>query len=389
MKFLVFKIVLLCISVVCSNEERNDDIEKFVATSEWATLREGQSIGKGLHVRLNLQTGEKEAKLLSEEDRNTLDVKENQLTIKEDNVIDVGRVDDTLDLDQLEEGLKRVAKSDDNSETLTKKFRSIEELKKEMPNLGIKTEGQVLKDKIALLNSTSNSDVPSLIIVLEELEDLAHKYDNGQLLVTQGWMQRIGQLLEHSNEDVYRAALRVMSSAAQSNPPVQVHCIESGYLGTLISKLLSQPERLAKSSVFAISSMVRNLPAGLEVFSRLHGYNTLTTKLALSSLGSLQRAILTFYNDILEQESELNSGVVIGNLEPGAGMLCKKVAEILSDSGSSVDTIQEVLHFYSRILSFCNEDLNSSVTVRLRELLLLLGDEGFEETTSVIQKILQ
>ena len=46
---------------------------------------------------------------------------------------------------------------------------------REMPNLEIKTEGQVLKDKIALLNSTSNSDVPSLIIVLEELEDLAHK----------------------------------------------------------------------------------------------------------------------------------------------------------------------------------------------------------------------
>ena len=54
------------------------------------------------------------------------------------------------------------------------------------------------------------------------------QYDNGQLLVTQGWMQRIGQLLEHSNEEVYRAALRVMSSAAQSNPPVQVHCIQSG-----------------------------------------------------------------------------------------------------------------------------------------------------------------
>ena len=44
-----------------------------------------------------------------------------------------------------------------------------------MPNLEIKTEGQLLKDKMSVLNSTSDSDVPSLIIVLEELEDLAHK----------------------------------------------------------------------------------------------------------------------------------------------------------------------------------------------------------------------
>lgn len=46
---------------------------------------------------------------------------------------------------------------------------------REMPNLEIKTEGQLLKDKMSVLNSTSDSDVPSLIIVLEELEDLAHK----------------------------------------------------------------------------------------------------------------------------------------------------------------------------------------------------------------------
>ena len=57
-------------------------------------------------------------------------VKENRLTIKDDSVVDVGVVDDALDVDQLEEGLKRVAKSGENSETLTGKFRSMEELKK-------------------------------------------------------------------------------------------------------------------------------------------------------------------------------------------------------------------------------------------------------------------
>ena len=52
--------------------------------------------------------------------------------------------------------------------------------------------------------------------------------------------------------------------------------------------------------------MVRNMPAALDAFNSLHGYNTLSTKLAVSSLGPLQRAILTFYNDILEQDVQVN-----------------------------------------------------------------------------------
>ena len=44
-----------------------------------------------------------------------------------------------------------------------------------MPYLKMQTEGEVLKDKMSVLSSTSDSDIPSLIIVLEELEDLAHK----------------------------------------------------------------------------------------------------------------------------------------------------------------------------------------------------------------------
>ena len=57
--------------------------------------------------------------------------------------------------------------------------------------------------------------------------------------------------------------------------------------------------------MFAISSMVRNFPAGLDAFRSLHGYNTLSTKLGLSSLGPLQRAILTFYNDLLDQDIQV------------------------------------------------------------------------------------
>ena len=38
--------------------------ERFIPTHEWQRIREGQSIPAGLHVRMNFQTGIKEAKLM-------------------------------------------------------------------------------------------------------------------------------------------------------------------------------------------------------------------------------------------------------------------------------------------------------------------------------------
>ena len=39
----------------------------FVATEEWQEVRPGQRVPGGLHVRMNLETGKKEAKLLEQD----------------------------------------------------------------------------------------------------------------------------------------------------------------------------------------------------------------------------------------------------------------------------------------------------------------------------------
>jgi hypothetical protein len=41
----------------------------FVATNEWQKIEPGQAIPKGLHVRINLQTGEREARLLQPDEQ--------------------------------------------------------------------------------------------------------------------------------------------------------------------------------------------------------------------------------------------------------------------------------------------------------------------------------
>ena len=41
---------------------------KFVASKEWQEIQDGQHVPSGLHYRMNLATGKKEAKLMEEDD---------------------------------------------------------------------------------------------------------------------------------------------------------------------------------------------------------------------------------------------------------------------------------------------------------------------------------
>ena len=63
MKSLNLNFVLILVAVLASECDTSD----FVATNEWQDIEEGQKVPAGLHYRMNLATGKKEAKLLVEE----------------------------------------------------------------------------------------------------------------------------------------------------------------------------------------------------------------------------------------------------------------------------------------------------------------------------------
>lgn len=52
-------------------DETGDGLDTFVPTKEWQVIKPGQAIPKGIHVRLNIQTGEREGKLLDEAESQT------------------------------------------------------------------------------------------------------------------------------------------------------------------------------------------------------------------------------------------------------------------------------------------------------------------------------
>lgn len=67
------------ISVEDEEDDTAQDQNIFKPTHEWKVVEEGQSIPPGLHVRMNLQTGLKEAKLLEEDEDKSTAAKERPL----------------------------------------------------------------------------------------------------------------------------------------------------------------------------------------------------------------------------------------------------------------------------------------------------------------------
>ena len=67
------------LTVELENEDGDAPLQNvFEPTSEWKTVEEGQVIPPGLHVRMNLQTGLKEAKILDENEEPDVSYSDNK-----------------------------------------------------------------------------------------------------------------------------------------------------------------------------------------------------------------------------------------------------------------------------------------------------------------------
>ncbi|XP_026465383.1 nucleotide exchange factor SIL1-like [Ctenocephalides felis] len=74
-KMKCFLILLFC-GITLGKDATNSST--FIATNEWQVVKEGQVIPQGLHIRINLSTGLKEAKLLVENKSNALSITKNE-----------------------------------------------------------------------------------------------------------------------------------------------------------------------------------------------------------------------------------------------------------------------------------------------------------------------
>ena len=291
-KLLLTTTVILLIYI--SNESGSVISEKninssFVATHQWQKVKNGQALPPGLHIRVNLHTGEKEAKLPepqqpdNNDKKSLIEIKKTTTTktTTNDEKQQQQLNDNSYKFNELKKLLKNIKSEEpENVNEIKKNFKSYDKLKEEFESLkiNVKTDVELLVGLIdnfrhfnlklkyannASSNWTKDEDV---LVTLKDLEYLVHQYDNAQEFAKlNGFSDVVYKSLNSTNSDIRSEALKLLGSATQNNPKVQIAALESGSINLLLKILTFDDDHIVKSrSLFALFSLVRRFPAAQE-----------------------------------------------------------------------------------------------------------------------------
>lgn len=412
--------------VAMAEEEELDpeDLEVFYPTHQWQTVRQGQVLPAGLHVQLNLQTGERLAKLPSDENEKS-GVKDSSKNKR------LGSIDldpssfTTQELKKALAKMKESAKADDvleqkaHQEDVRQRFRPIEKLKEEFRELSmqLETDFEIMSKLINRFNSTT-STLEEKIAALYDLEYYVHQVDNAKDLLSLGGLQLLINGLNSTEPLLKEYVSFVLGAALSSNPRVQVAAVDGGALQKLLVVLATDPSlAVKKKALFALSSMLRNFPYAQQQFLRLGGLQILRDLCTENGMETLHIRIVTLLYDLViekmllkesqeddddhlqektQQYNQVNLGPAI--MEQG---WCTIISDLLKMPEH--DTREKVLKTVHVLLAFCRDNyrgdhsLNHTLDLLRREYEELAAEEQkegeedgyFKELLSSINRIAQ
>lgn len=295
------------------SEHDEEDLEVFQPTADWQAIKPGQGIPPGLHVRMNLQSGVKEAKLMDGDDGKKYQSNGNtkQKFIKIDkNVISKQHLKEALK--DFRDKFHHDSPTEDSSEELgsrlesSQKFRSLDEIQKELEgvDLFVKKDIEVIMEYVAVLNSSS-SNLSEKEYALNELEYYVHQIDNARDLHSIGGLALVIKLMNSTEPSLASRASYVLGSAAQSNPQVQQAALKLEALPLLL-RLLSKDKPMAvrKKALYALSSLIRLFPIGQKEFLKFSGLDIFQKLFEEPSSEPLLVKAITLMTDILTEQFE-------------------------------------------------------------------------------------
>ena len=211
-------------------------------TYEWQTVEEDMAIPPGLHVRMDLQTGKKEAKLLdpsestaaasSEQDSsvtnievprdlrpgivNTKRMAFTQEQLKEAEVAAAEEDGATASSNAGERPAIAYEPSNDDGHVTTAEeiARKYAASRQKIRSMEMRADVEVMQDIVAILKNSSASELQKLR-ALEELEYYVHQIDNARDLEVIGGMEPLLSALEDGSNEMRSLAILTLGSAMQ------------------------------------------------------------------------------------------------------------------------------------------------------------------------------
>lgn len=350
-----------------------------------------------MHVRINLQSGLTEAKLLDEQSNNQA-VSYNS----NDNIVPVD--ENVFHSKDLEEALKNIKPDEPISqEDNSKEFRTYEEIKKDLDELKItaKSDVEILRQLITNHNeiiTSKNYIEEELLIILEDLEYLVHQYDNAKEFINlNGFKEVVYKHLNNTNVSLKLESLKLLGSSMQNNPKIQIHAIETGAIDILLRMLSLDNSFVVKNRVmYALGTLLRRFPlaqikflsnAGLSIFANLLESDdikiqikivTLLNDLLLEHINSLNDIDNEQYENKLNQYKQVNlkQKLLDNNFCIYINNLLKNVITI---DKKDYDSIEKTFQLLDSLIDSCSshidENLVNMISLIKTDLMIILQEK--------------
>lgn len=387
---------------VSDDDEGDETIttkEPFIATDKWQPIKPGQSIPAGLHVRLNLHTGLKEAKLMDPKE----ETKHNNPSTAQSGkkrryspeelkeALKAIKTEEILGMNKKQEGT--------HLPKVNTKFRNIEELKRDLEslNLNIKPESEIVLD---ILKDYGKSKDENKVVGLQDLEFLVHKFDTAQDFVKLGGLDVIVPDLNSTNPKIRSLVAFTLGSAMQGNPKVQIAVLEHNVLSHLLRLVTLDTEFSVRNRVlYAISCMVRQFPFAQLRLIENGGVTALISILRERTnpdSHKLQLKVLTLFHDLLNEKELAKQHFSKDNDDDEAQIeklrqyesinleeslvsngACELVTKLLPSS--DIDTQEKVIAAMSIMIGHCREQFKKDIP-KLRQLAQMFRTKAAEES---------
>ncbi len=226
-------------------EEQEQLLPVFIPTSHWQIIESDQPIPAGLHIRINMQTGLKEAKLMDGSrftgdqrrvrnhgysDRRGVVNKRSKVFTKEE-YTRMLQESSTLTPSHPLSAITHLTTLTPLPTHLTQdtthtSVKPTDRMLTFEPSLTLHGEVVSMLELVSCLGDEWRSPL-ELVMILDELEYHVHEIDNGRDLARVGGLPMLLRLLNHTHSNVRSGAALVLGSAAQRSEFIVCVCVIS------------------------------------------------------------------------------------------------------------------------------------------------------------------